>query len=362
MESGNTPPQPAPPRNEPPTPTVPAQAGNRLVSWVKIAAGLAAAACATAPTTPTRTPRHFVFFGYERQRIHDEAFLTTPAIVGAQLKYSWRELEPERGCYDFATLRSDLTFLASQGKGLWVQVQDVSFDERIPVPGYLRTPEFGSGAARKYEGDDDPKTPDVFDGWVARRWDPQVRARFGALLAALGREFDGRIAGINLAETAIGFGDERNAWPEGFSPEAYAAAECATLDALRAAFCSSPAVIYANFMPGEWLPWEDRGYLRSVHAHAAAIGVGVGGPDLRPLAKGQRTHILPLLRARPAGVVAALAVQDGNLDEVDPETGRPLRPEDLLRIATDDLRLDYVFWGTQEPHWSTAVLPLLRRL
>jgi hypothetical protein len=311
---------------------------------------------------PPSTPRHFVFFGHERERIRGPAWLATPALVGAQLKYSWRELEPERGTYAFAAIQSDLDFLGQHGKQLWVQLQDVTFDDRLPVPDWLCTPEFGGGAARKYEGDEDPATPDRFDGWVARRWDAKVAEHFHALLAALGEQFDGRIAGLNLAETAIAFGDDPAQWPEGFTPARYAAATRDTLDAARAAFGKSPVVVYANFMPGEWLPWEDHGYLRGVHAHAAKIGVGVGGPDLRPLAKGQQNHILPLLRARPAGVVGALAVQDGNLDEVDPKTKQPLTPQDLLRIAREDLRLDFVFWGTQEPHFSAAILPLLREL
>ncbi len=32
-------------------------------------------------------PTHFVFFGRDRDRIHDSAFLANPHIAGAQLKY-----------------------------------------------------------------------------------------------------------------------------------------------------------------------------------------------------------------------------------------------------------------------------------
>ena len=37
--------------------------------------------------------RHFVFFNRDRERIADAAFLGTKAFAGAQLKYTWRELE-----------------------------------------------------------------------------------------------------------------------------------------------------------------------------------------------------------------------------------------------------------------------------
>jgi hypothetical protein len=36
--------------------------------------------------------------------------------------------------------------------------------------------------------------------------------------------------------------------------------------------------------------------------------------------------------------------------------------EDLVRYATDTLRLDYVFWGTEEPYYSKEVLPWLTAL
>jgi len=331
-----------------------------------LAALLVFAACASKPSTVALVdaesatgPRHLVFYAHERERIREAAFLGNPRLCGAQLKYTWRELEPQEGEYAFDGIRRDLAFLEANGKALWIQLQDVTFDERKPVPDWLCTEAYGGGAARKYEGDEKPETEDVFDGWVARRWDPRVQARFAQLLAALGREFDGAILGLNLAETAIGFGDVEAKWPEGFTPARYAEAVKENVSAAKAAFSKSHVVLYANFLPGEWLPWDDKGYLKGVHAHCAKVGAGVGGPDLRPLAKGQQTHILPLLRARKEGVVAALAVQDGNLDEIDKATGRAMTVQDLLRIAETDLRLDYVFWGTQEPHFTAAVLPAL---
>src|SRR5262245_48833801 len=70
------------------------------------------------------------------------------------------------------------------------------------VPNYLITDTaFHGGAARKYDGDDEAHAR--FDGWVARRWDAAVRARFFKLLETLGREFDGRVEAIVIPETAI---------------------------------------------------------------------------------------------------------------------------------------------------------------
>ncbi len=95
-------------------------------------------------------PEHYIFFGRERQRISEPAFLENKNIAGAQLKYTWRELEPERDQYDLK-LGRELAFLGRHGKRLFVQLQDVSFSEDVPVPDYLRPdPAFGAGV--EYEG------------------------------------------------------------------------------------------------------------------------------------------------------------------------------------------------------------------
>lgn len=306
-------------------------------------------------------PKHFIFFAHERARISEASFLDAREIAGAQLKYTWRELEPERDRYNLRPVLDDLALLDKHGKRLFVQLQDVSFSEAVLVPDYLlRDAEFHGGAARKYEYEGDDEAKAVFDGWVARRWDPAVRARFAKLLAALGEALDGRIEGLNLAETSIGFGDSGKRHPVGFTYEGYTEAVKLTMTAARAAFPRSVVIQYANFMPGEWLPGNDKGYLRSIYAHAARSGVGVGGPDLLPHRKGQQNHSYPLIASRAANVRAGAAVQDGNLAEQNPVTGKRVTVAELYKFATETLRLDYIFWGTQEPYYSNEVLPYLR--
>jgi hypothetical protein len=216
--------------------------------------------------------------------------------------------------------------------------------------------------ARKYdyEGDDESKAQ--FDGWVARRWDPAVRARFAKLLEALGQAVDGRIEGLTLPETSVGFGESGNLHPPGFTYENYVEGVKDIMSAARKAFPRSCVIQYANFMPGEWLPWTEHGYLRAVYAHAESLGVGVGGPDLLPHRRGQRNHSYPLIAARSAGVAAGVAVQDGNLEDINPATGERTTVGELYLFAKDTLRLDYIFWGTQEPYYSQEVLPFIREL
>jgi len=347
------------------------QAGGRtpqprknLTALVLFLMGMISAAMAAEPVPGTGSgPRNFVFFERQRQRITEPSFLDNPDLIGAQLKYTWRELEPERDRYHFQPVLDDLTFLEKHGKRLFIQIQDVSFDEEVLVPGYLCTdPAFAGGVARKVAVENDDESRATFDGWVARRWDPNVRSRFLTLLSELGKAVDGRIEGVNLPESSIDFGVSGRLFPPGFTCAGYAEAVKEQMSGARRAFPRSVVIQYANFMPGEWLPGEDHGFLRSVYAHAASAGVGVGGPDLLPFRKGQQNHGLALIASRSPEVRAGLAVQDGNLAEKDPATGRPVQAAVLYRFARDRLRLDYLFWGTEEPWYSREVLPFLRRL
>ena len=308
--------------------------------------------------------RHYVFFGRDRDALRQaSSFLQSASFEGAQVVYSWRQLEPEPGVYDFGAIRDDLALLHSSGKKLFVQVQDVSFTPaRVNVPEYLlHDTRYGGGADRQYRIDRDDEATAVVEGWVARRWDPAVRERFHKLLFALGAEFDGRVQGVNLPETAIEMGQSGRLFPKDFSFEGYRDAVIANMQALRRAFRTSVPMQYANFMPGEWLPDDDKGYLRSVYAAAVNLKVGLGGPDLLPYRKGQQDHSYPLMAAAAGSVPTGIAVQEGNYEDRNPVSGARVEVAELLAFATEQLRVEYLFWGTQEPFYSREVIPLVSR-
>jgi hypothetical protein len=226
-------------------------------------------------------PRHYVFFGMDREKLPvATSFFATKAFEGAQITYSWRQLEPQKNNYDFSLIREDLALLSKHNKKLWIQIQDVSFSEKyIHVPKYLLSdPEYHGGIARQYKSG-----TNIGQGWVARRWDPAVQDRFQKLLTELGKELDGRITGVNLDETSLEFGEGDSLKPEGFTFTGYVDAVITNMRALKRAFPKSVVVQYANFMPGEWRPTDNRGYLDSVYSAARAMGVGVGGPDVLPI-------------------------------------------------------------------------------
>jgi hypothetical protein len=310
----------------------------------------------------TAEVHHYVFFNRDRQRITDPAFLATKAFAGAQLKYTWRELEREKDNYDFSAIQHDLTFLAARGKRLFIQLQDASFDPAVVmVPRYLvNDPRYHGGADKQFTIESDDEARAVPEGWVARRWDPAVQERFHKLLAALGRKFDGQIEGINLPETAVSIGESGRLFTPGFTPGIYRDAVMTNLFALKRAFPKSVTMQYANFMPGEWLPDTDRGYLRAVYQRAADLKVGVGGPDLLPYQRGQLNHCYPLIRASAGSVPTGIAVQEGNYQHQNPKTGQPVTIPELIEFATAQLKVDYIFWCTQEPFYSAKLIPFLQ--
>lgn len=306
--------------------------------------------------------RHYVFFNRARDRITEPSFLETKAFEGAQLKYSWRELERGRDGYDFGDIEHDLAFLQTKGKKLFIQVQDISYDiSVVPVPRYLLSdPQYNGGVEKQYavEGDDDARaTP---EGWVARRWDPAVRDRFQRLLAALGKTFDGRIEGINLAETAIDFGNTGRLYPKGFSGDVYRDAVLSNMAALKRAFPKSVVMVYANFMVGSGRPGDAQRDLRAVYQQARELKVGMGGPDLLPYKPGQMGNSYPLLRESAGRIPTGIAVQDGNYQYKNPTTGKQVTISQLISFATDYLNVEYIFWCTQEPYYSRDVMPVLQ--
>ncbi|TFH26881.1 MAG: hypothetical protein E4H10_05670, partial [Bacteroidia bacterium] len=65
--------------------------------------------------------KHYIFFSRDRELIHDSSFYSIPGIDGAQITYSWKQLEPGKNTYDFSEIEADLDFLNSKGKKLFIQ-------------------------------------------------------------------------------------------------------------------------------------------------------------------------------------------------------------------------------------------------
>lgn len=307
---------------------------------------------ATCPLKPDSI-KHFVWFAREREMIHDHPFLNIKRFAGAQIMYSWKQLEPEKGKYDFSIIREDYKYLLSRGKKLFIQLQDATFSpEYNGVPKYLLTDEYDNGAITQLN--DEGKA----EGWVAKRWETKVQERFAMLLNELGKEFDGKIEGINLQESSIGVNSKTDA---SFTPERYSESLKINMLALKKAFPKSTTMQYANFMPGEWLPGDDKGYLRSIYKYGQEIGVGLGGPDLMVKRRGQLNHTIAMMHEARFTVPLGIAVQDGNYIGQTGNTDVVKNRENIVPLlhafAKDFLKVSYMFWACQEPYFTEDVIP-----
>lgn len=299
--------------------------------------------------------KNFVYFCKNREKIKDPKFLKVEKFDGAQIMYSWKDLEPIKDKYHFDLIEEDLSYLKSRGKTLFIQIQDLTFDpEYYAAPKYLIEESiFDGGMVYQYDDEGNP------EGWVTKRWNKNVRKRFAKLLTALGRQFDGRIEGINLQETAINV-DEK--YDKSFTAETYRDGIMKNMRSLKKAFSKSTTLQYANFMPGEWLPWDNKEYLESIYTYGERIGVGLGSPDLMPKKKNQLNHAYKFMNQLSLTVPIAIAIQDGNYVGRTNDTSIPnavwenLVPQ-LYEFSRDVLKVSYIFWAAQEPFFSTDVVP-----
>jgi hypothetical protein len=311
---------------------------------------------------PALATHNFVYFGRDRELLPNHAFLKNKRFEGAQIMYSWKQLEPSEDRYEFEEIDADIEILKAHNMKLWIQLQDATFmPKNRAVPNYImQGKEYNGGANPQYSDDEE------IEGWVARRWDPAVQRRFHKLFMKLGERYDGVIAGLNLQESAIGISEDQKVKAPGFSYLGYRDGIKANMRALKNAFKSSVVMQYVNFMPGEALPEVDKGLVKSLFDYGEEIGVAIGAPDLMPKRPFQQAHAYKFMREKKktGKLIIGIAVQDGNYRgttgaETVPrqgETWPDIVPE-LAAYAKNTLGASYVFWAIQEPYFTQNVIP-----
>lgn len=292
-----------------------------------------------------KTPENFVYTSSGDLEAAN-AILKRDDIGGAQIVYNWRSLEPERDKYDFSQIEADLAVVDAAGKKLFIQIQDRFFEPDAKyVPDYLMNdPLYGGGLSPQFDNPGEGKP--LGSGWVAQQWNPAVRQRYQALLAALATRFDGRVYGVNLPETAIDLDEKQQ--PQGFTCDSYFAGEMENLAFARKMFTKSRVVQYVNFWPCEWN--NDHNYMGRMFEFAAAHGVGLGGPDIVPNRKAQMKNSYPFFNKYKGKLtLVAMAVQEPTLTYKNPETGKRFSKDEFVRFAEDYLGADAIFWSTVSP-------------
>lgn len=302
--------------------------------------------------------------------IRENKALSDPRFSGAQIVYTWRSLEPAKDQYNFSKIKQDIAYLSSIDKKLWIQLQEKSFLPNVKnVPDYLLYDPVYNGGVLKQSmlsaPERDPNKPQTDDeyGWSAKIWEEPVRERYQKLITALGKEFDGKIEGINFSESSIDIGVEQpdgtTVFPNDFDPNEYVNAIKSNMQVLSRAFRKSIPMVYLNFLPGEWLPWQDKGYMRSLFAEAKRLKMGIGGPDLMPYRKSHMAQTYGLFKAYQDTLVKGMAVQEGNLRQINPKTRKKNTVTDIIDFSSNYLGLDYIFWVEDEPYFTNEVLQQL---
>ncbi|AOJ10258.1 hypothetical protein [Burkholderia mayonis] len=274
------------------------------------------------------------------------AMIKRPDIAGVQIVYNWKDLEKNKGQYDFSRIEQDLRYLNGLNRKLFIQIQDRFFEPQARnVPSYLlHDPVYGGGLVPQYDNPGENRP--IGNGWVAQQWNPAVQQRYQQLLAALAKQFDGRVMGINLPETAIDLDMKHD--KTGFSCDRYFDATLGNLDFARRAFRQSHVVQYVNFWPCEWN--NDHQYMSRLFSFASQNRIGLGGPDIVPWKKGQMKNAYPFFnRYKGKLALVAMSVQEPTLTYTNPRTRKPFTRDAFVDYAQDYLGANLIFWSTKSP-------------
>jgi hypothetical protein len=267
-------------------------------------------------------------------------------IEGVQVVYNWKNLEKDKGLYDFSQIEQDLRYLNGLNRNLFIQIQDRFFEPQARnIPSYLlHEPVYRGGLVPQYDNPGENRP--VGSGWVAQQWNQAVQERYQQLLAALAKQFDGRVMGVNLPETAIDIDIKHD--KTGFSCDRYFEATLGNLNFARHAFRKSYVVQYVNFWPCEWN--NDHQYMSRLFSFASKNNVGLGGPDIVPGKKAQMKNSYPFFHQYKGKLaLVAMAVQEPTLTYTNPRTREPFTRDEFVGYAEGYLGANIIFWSVESP-------------
>ncbi|SFE80303.1 glycoside hydrolase [Nitrosomonas sp. Nm166] len=322
-----------------------------LVPW-----GTALAGATPAVTTPVKWhPGHYYSLmehgknsSWYLSMVYRE-LKATPALRGIQIRYSWAELEPTEGVYDFSQIAKRLSELSAINKRLIIMLDMRTFDHLEEfVPDYIKTSTYEGGVF-------------LYDSVIKDRqghniklWNPLVHDRLVALIRELGERFnsDPHFEGIGITETAIGdpvkplSSTQINGYYENM---------LSLQQQMRNYFPNTVTFQFTNY---------PRPILESFIGKLEEMGTGLGGPDtfleepglLFPRKPHGVYHYYPKL----SGIVPLTpSVMSGNYKNTRTD-GSGYKPtvSELLAFARDKLKANYIFW-TRNPDYYRKVLELL---
>lgn len=274
--------------------------------------------------------------------------IANSVFTGIQGRYSWHELEPSKGVYDFSKIEKDLAYLQSVGKRLVIQFETTRWaSTALGFPRYLVSAEYAGGYFRRTSG-----------VAIAKKYNAKVSARIQALMTALGARFDHEpfVEAVVAGETSLGVTIAQDpSVVADYTVQGWKTEIKAVMTAAKKAFPNTTVIQYINYLDraGEQLV--------DIVDHAKAIGVGIGGPDITPYNEAaMRVHYkyYPDLAGQ---VPLGTAVQWVNYTAKNPMTQKTNTVTDILEFGVDELHLNYFFWVIRSPYFLRDVVPLLEQ-
>ncbi|MCC3766702.1 hypothetical protein [Streptomyces sp. UNOC14_S4] len=268
-----------------------------------------------------------------------KAMIDRKDIGGVQVVVPWKALEGKKGEYKWSRLDSALKYLQERHKKLFVQVQDRFFDVEMKdanVPQYVKDE---GGLAPTID-----ENPDVVTshGAMAAQWNKDVRASFQGLLKAMAEKFDGKLAGVNLPETAVEVDTKKDKTE--YTSKSYIDAEIDNMAYGKKVFTKTQFIQYINFLPDD----DDHKRMKEMFDLARDKKIGIGGPDTLPDRPYQMENSYKFLHEyKDALPLVAMAVQEPDINAKDPKTGKPYTRERFTDFARDYLGARQLFWTTE---------------
>lgn len=207
-------------------------------------------------------PGHYITVpDYANKATVIQEIASVNAIRGVQLRYNWKDLEPQKDVYDFSKIDADIAMFSKIDKKLVIFLMTKSFVDSSALPTYMDNYAYRYGATTK-------------PGWNIKLWENEAKLRLEALVKALGAKYDSNqnIEAITFNETSLGDG-----LITASQLEAYFNNMIYVLEKAKLYFPTTSVVQFVNY-PRSILPKLTDAMLKSK--------IAIGGPDIFPKDKG----------------------------------------------------------------------------
>ena len=301
--------------------------GLKLAALAVLAMTICAPASQAYTTTRKFNPGHYTVLlaSNSDQRYMDEA-ARQAGMRGIMKKYSWADLEPTKGIYDFSGIQADLAWAQAYGMQLIIMIEDKTFKLERPNPAYLDylTPRNRAG------------------GYTMLRWNPTVVARYKTLTTALGKRFDSHpnFEGIAQQESALGL-DNVDLQKYGYTAEKYRDALIESFTHALTVMPRSRVFWYQNYFVG------NQAYIGTIVAATGPKGLVMAGPDVLPDKASLVEKSYPFFTQFKDKMHFGIQVENICYFHEHLTAGYATKywtPAELFRYSRDKLNVDYMFW------------------